>query len=305
MPRDHALHHWLDRFLDYLHHERRLSPRTLESYARDLNQLITWLTEQGISDWQGLNQHLIRNYIAYRHRRGLSPKSLHRELSSLRSLFNYLLREREVEANPAQGVRAPRVKRKLPTTLDADQISRLLKINNDAPEALRDLAIMELFYSSGLRLAELISLNLGDIDPQDAMVEVIGKGAKTRRVPVGSKALEALRKWLHVRQQMADQAEIALFVGVRGKRISRSTVQKRLHYWSIEQNTPRNIHPHLLRHSFASHLLESSGDLRAVQELLGHANISTTQIYTHLDFQHLAEVYDKAHPRAHKAKGNK
>ncbi|MEN8178514.1 MAG: tyrosine recombinase XerC [Pseudomonadota bacterium] len=305
MTQDTALHHWLDRFLEHLYHERRLSPRTLESYARDLNQVIAWLTDKGISDWKGLRQQLIRNYIAYRHRRGLSPKSLHRELSSLRSLFNYLLREGEVVANPAQGVRAPKVGRKLPTTLDVDQIGQLLDIQDDSPEALRDLAIMELFYSSGLRLAELISLNLGDIDPQDAMVEVTGKGAKTRRVPVGSKAREALKNWISIRHQLADDAEMALFVGVRGKRISRSMVQKRLHYWSIKQNAPRNIHPHLLRHSFASHLLESSGDLRAVQELLGHANISTTQIYTHLDFQHLAEVYDKAHPRARKSNNKK
>ena len=305
MPQADSLYHWLDRFLDHLHHERRLSPRTLESYARDLKQVIAWLSEQGIADWKGLNQHLTRNYLAYRHRRGLAPKSLHRELSSLRSLFRYLLREGEVESNPAQGVRAPKVRRKLPTTLDVDQISHLLDIRDASPQALRDLAIMELFYSSGLRLAELISLNLGDIDPQDAMVEVTGKGAKTRRVPVGSKAREALANWLRIRPQMAENAEMALFVGVRGRRISRSMVQKRLHYWSIAQNAPRNIHPHLLRHSFASHLLESSGDLRAVQELLGHANISTTQIYTHLDFQHLAEVYDKAHPRARKTNRKK
>ncbi len=303
--KDDLLHHWQDRFLDYLYHVRRLSPRTLESYARDLNQVIAWLTDQSIDNWKGLNQHLIRNYIAYRHRRGLSPKSLHRELSSLRSLFDFLMREGELEANPARGVRAPKVRRRLPTTLDVDQISQLLDIQDDSPEALRDLAIMELFYSSGLRLAELVSLNLGDIDPQDAMVEVTGKGAKTRRVPVGSKAREALQNWLSVRDQMAHVEEMALFVGVRGKRISRSTIQKRLHHWSIVQHSPRNIHPHLLRHSFASHLLESSGDLRAVQELLGHANISTTQIYTHLDFQHLAEVYDKAHPRARKTGSKK
>ena len=300
-----SLHHWLDRFLDHLHHERRLSPRTLESYARDLNQAIGWLEEQNILSWGGMNQLLIRNYIARRHREGLSPTSLHRALSSLRSLFHYLVREGEMGANPAQGVRAPKVGRKLPVTLDVDQVGHLLDIRNDDPEALRDLAIMELFYSSGLRLAELISLNLGDIDPWDGMVEVTGKGAKTRRVPVGSKAREALQHWMEVRDQLAAPDEMALFVGVRGRRISRSTVQKRMYHWSIEQQAPRRVHPHLLRHSFASHLLESSGDLRAVQELLGHANISTTQIYTHLDFQHLAEVYDKAHPRARKGSSKK
>ncbi len=241
--KDDSLHHWLDRFLDYLLHVRRLSPRTLESYARDLNQIIPWLSDHGVVNWQGINQHLIRNYIAYRHRQGLAPKSLHRELSSLRSLYDFLLREEEVKVNPARGVRAPKIRRKLPTTLDVDQINLLLDIQDDSPEALRDLAIMELFYSSGLRLAELISLNLGDIDPQDAMVEVTGKGAKTRRVPVGSKAREALQNWLSVRNQMAHSEEMALFVGVRGKRISRSTVQKRLHHWSIEQHAPRNISP--------------------------------------------------------------
>ncbi|MDJ0806163.1 MAG: tyrosine recombinase XerC [Gammaproteobacteria bacterium] len=305
MAKVDALHHWLERFIDHLHHVRRLSPRTLESYARDLRQLAAWLAEQGIDQWQDLHQPLVRSYIAYRHRQGLTPKSLHRVLSSLRSLYDFLLQEDQVAVNPAQGVRAPKVRRKLPTTLDVDQIGQLLDIRDDDPEALRDLAIMELFYSSGLRLAELISLNLTDIDPQDAMLEVVGKGAKTRRVPVGSKAREALQNWLKVRRQMADPTELALFVGVRGRRISRSMVQKRLHYWSVQQQAPRKVHPHLLRHSFASHLLESSGDLRAVQELLGHTNISTTQIYTHLDFQHLAEVYDKAHPRARKPRAKK
>ena len=291
---------WLDAFLEHLRHERRLSPRTVESYARDLNQAVGWLQQRAIEHWGQVNQHQVRQYIAQRHRQGLSAKTLQRELSSLRSLYKFLLRENQVVSNPALGIRAPRVARKLPVTLDADQIGQLLDRPADSPQAIRDLTIMELFYSSGLRLAELIGLNLGDIDPQDAMVEVIGKGAKSRRVPVGRKALQAIERWLAVRNQLANPDEPALFVGVRGRRISRSTVQKQLHHWSIAQGAPRKLHPHLLRHSFASHLLESSGDLRAVQELLGHANISTTQIYTHLDFQHLAEVYDKSHPRARK-----
>jgi integrase/recombinase XerC len=298
--RPDTLQTWLEAFLRHLGDERRLSPRTLESYSRDLNALISWLEEREIPLWSQLTQHHVRQYLAERHRKGRSPKSLHRELSSLRSLYRYLLREGEAEANPALGVRAPKVNRTLPTTLDADQLGQVLDFNDDSPVGLRDHAIMELFYSSGLRLAELVSLDLGDIDPHDKMVEVTGKGAKTRRVPVGRQALEAIQAWLIVRNEMAAEEEPALFVGVRGKRISRSTIQKQLRQRSIEQGAPRNIHPHLLRHSFASHLLESSGDLRAVQELLGHANISTTQIYTHLDFQHLAEVYDKAHPRAKK-----
>jgi integrase/recombinase XerC len=212
------------------------------------------------------------------------------------------MRESVAEANPALGVRAPRVRRKLPATLDADQLAQILDFDDDSPVGRRDRAIMELFYSSGLRLAELVALNLGDIDFNDGMVEVTGKGAKTRRVPVGGLAREALQQWLGERGALAANGEPALFVGVRGQRISRSTIQKQLNRRALEQGALRRIHPHLLRHSFASHLLESSGDLRAVQELLGHANISTTQIYTHLDFQHLAEVYDKAHPWARKKK---
>jgi integrase/recombinase XerC len=295
-----AMAQWVERFLHHLGHERRLSPRTLESYERDLRALLPWLEEQKIRDWKQLTQQQVRHYLAERHRKGRSPKSLHRELSSLRSLYRYLMREGLAEANPALGVRAPKVRRKLPATLDADQLARILEFKDDTPVGMRDRAIMELFYSSGLRLAELVGLNLGEIDFNEGMVEVTGKGAKTRRVPVGRLAREALQQWLAVRGTLAAADETALFVGVRGRRISRSTVQKQLNQRALEQGAPRHIYPHLLRHSFASHLLESSGDLRAVQELLGHANISTTQIYTHLDFQHLAEVYDKAHPRAKK-----
>ncbi|MCG7925699.1 MAG: tyrosine recombinase XerC [Candidatus Thiodiazotropha taylori] len=300
VPNSHLISEWLGSFLDHLTHERRLSPRTRESYARDLQAAASWLEQQQIVNWGHFTQQQVRHYIASRHRQGYSPKSLHRELSSLRSLYNYLLRENLVQANPALGVRAPKVRRKLPTTLDADQLNQLLNIDDNSPIGLRDRAIMELFYSSGMRLAELIALDINHLDLNEQIVEVTGKGAKTRLLPVGRKAVEAIREWLQVRGEMARDEETALFVGVRGRRISRSTIQKQLHEWSVRQGTPRNVHPHLLRHSFASHLLESSGDLRAVQELLGHANISTTQIYTHLDFQHLSEVYDKAHPRAKK-----
>jgi integrase/recombinase XerC len=293
---------WVERFLHHLTHERRLSPRTIESYGRDLQSLLLWLKTQQIQEWRQLGQHQVRQYLAERHRRGRSPKSLHRELSSLRSLFGYLIREGVADANPALGVRAPKVRRKLPATLDADQLAQILEFSDDSPVGIRDRAIMELFYSSGLRLAELVALNLGDIDFEEGMVEVTGKGDKTRRVPVGRQAREALQRWLSVRASLARADERALFLGVRGRRINRATVQKQLNLRALQQNAPRQIHPHLLRHSFASHLLESSGDLRAVQELLGHANISTTQIYTHLDFQHLAKIYDKAHPRARKKK---
>jgi integrase/recombinase XerC len=240
--------------------------------------------------------------VAKRHRQEISGKTIQRELSSLRSLFNYLLREGLTENNPAQGIKAPKVKRKLPATLDIDQLSSLLDVTDDNPLSLRDLAILELLYSSGLRLAELVSINLQDIDLKSAQLEVTGKGSKTRQVPIGRKAIEALQQWIKVRGNVAKPEEQALFVSKLGKRIHPRTIQQRLKEWALKHGASRSIHPHLLRHSFASHMLESSGDLRAVQELLGHADISTTQIYTHLDFQHLANVYDKAHPRARRKK---
>lgn len=291
---------WLSRFFDSLRHERRLSPHTLKNYQRDLRQFLTWCETQKIARWSRVSQHQVRAYIAQRHRQGMSGKSLQRELSSLRSLFDYLLREQQVECNPARGVRAPKAQRKLPATLDADQINQLLEQPADDPLVLRDHAMMELFYSSGLRLAELVSLNLVDLDLDDASLEVTGKGSKTRRAPIGSKARQALEAWLGVRMALAAPLEEALFVSRRGRRISPRTVQQRTQLWAKKAGSPTDVHPHMLRHSFASHLLESSGDLRAVQELLGHADISTTQIYTHLDFQHLAKVYDQAHPRAKK-----
>jgi len=296
---------WLERFLDHLRRERRLSPHTLSNYQRDLQRLATWCQERGIGDWRALNQGQVRAFVAARHRQGISGKSLQRELSSLRSLFRYLLREGQAEGSPAAGVRAPKAPRRLPPTLDADRIGRLLDRQAEDPLMQRDRAIMELFYSSGLRLAELVSLDLADIDLDDAMVDVTGKGSKTRRIPIGRKARHALGDWLKIRPEIAAPAEPALFVSRRGGRISPRTVQQRLRKRAAEGDAPAHLHPHMLRHSFASHLLESSGDLRAVQELLGHADIGTTQIYTHLDFQHLAKVYDEAHPRARHKKGPK
>jgi integrase/recombinase XerC len=293
----------LEAYLHHLAHERRLSPLTLVNYRRDLEGIDTWLSREGPGPWEGLDAQTVRRFVAARHRGGASGRTLQRELSTLRGLYRYLLREGRIGHNPAQGIRAPKGQRKLPVTLGADQLCALLdhgpcKDGGGEPLAVRDAAMIELFYSSGLRLAELISVNLGDIDPAEAMLTVIGKGAKTRRVPVGGKALDAIRGWQAVRGLLANPGERALFVSTRGTRIHPRTVERRLQRWAQEQGAPRGIHPHLLRHSFASHLLESSGDLRAVQELLGHSDIATTQIYTHLDFQHLAEVYDRAHPRA-------
>jgi len=289
----------LEDFLRHLAHERRLSAHTLTGYCHDLTRFRDWLDCRRGHSWEQLDQQTVRGYVAWRHRCGASGKTLQRELSALRSLYRYLLREGVVSQNPALGVPAPKTARKLPVTLDADQLCGLLDNGDEDPLSLRDTAMVELFYSSGLRLAELVAIDIGDIDA-DASLEVIGKGAKSRLVPVGSLALKAIGRWLQVRGAYAGTEEKALFVSRRGNRIHPRTVQKRLRHWAKAQGASRNVHPHMLRHSFASHLLESSGDLRAVQELLGHSDISTTQIYTHLDFQHLAEVYDKAHPRAKK-----
>ena len=288
----------LSPFLDYLRYERRLSARTLAAYRRDLETFLAWAGEQKIAGPDRIASQHVRNYAAIRHRQGLSPKSLQRHLSAIRAWFRFLVREGRVAANPAEGIRAPKAKRRLPHTLDADQLGRLLELPGDAPLDRRDRAIMELFYSSGLRLAELVALNIQDMQQPDNLLEVVGKGGKSRRVPIGRFARAAVDRWLEARDTVARPMEPALFVSQRGTRLRPRSVESRLRQRAIEQGMPRHVHPHMLRHSFASHLLESSGDLRAVQELLGHADIATTQIYTHLDFQHLAQVYDAAHPRA-------
>ena len=288
----------IDDFLAHLAHERRLAAHTLDGYRRDLRQIARWLGERGAATIDRLDEPHIQGYVAWRHRLGASGRTLQRELSSLRAFYRWLLREEGALSNPAVGVRAPKSPRKLPRTLEADQLCGLLDHVDTDPLSIRDTAMIELFYSSGLRLAELIAIDLGEIDMAEGELSVVGKGAKTRRVPVGAKAREAIGRWLAVRHLLASRDELALFVSSRGGRIHPRTVQRRLERWALEQGASQRLHPHLLRHSFATHLLESSGDLRAVQELLGHADIGTTQIYTHLDFQHLAQVYDQAHPRA-------
>ncbi len=291
----------LAQFLGRLHTERRLSPHTLKNYQRDLTRLQAFCDAEGLPDWSRLTEADIRRYVSQRHRRGLSGKSLQRELSAFRTFFRFLLREGRIRFNPASDVQAPKTARKLPATLDVDQTRRLMEIEGDGILTRRDRAILELFYSSGLRLSELLGLDLADVDLAEALVQVTGKGNKMRRVPIGQHALTALQAWLKVRDQLVrDPAEQAIFVNQRGRRLAARTVQQRIREWGIRQGIDVRVYPHLLRHSFASHLLESSHDLRAVQELLGHADIATTQIYTHLDFQHLANVYDAAHPRAHK-----
>ena len=288
------------RFLAHLQEERGLSPRTCAAYRHDLERFSAELAAQEITDPDRVGEHEIRRYIARLHRQGLGARSIQRLLSATRSFYRWLMREGLADHNPAAAVKAPKIRRKLPGTLDTDAVARLLDIRDDSPLAVRDKAIMELFYSSGLRLSELASLRWDHIDSASGLVTVRGKGNKTRVVPVGSHAATALAKWRQVRGNFAGFEVAAIFVSSRGRPISPRTIQSRIRYWARRQGLPQKVYPHLLRHSFASHLLESSGDLRAVQELLGHADISTTQVYTHLDFQHLASVYDKAHPRARK-----
>ena len=293
----------VEQFINHLQHERRLSHHTISSYQRDLRQLCRYCDNQALTKWPQLTAKHVRAFVAWRHHQNIGSRSLQRELSTLRSFFNYLLREKIVTNNPGVGVPAPKNRQRLPRTMDIEQVTRLVEINDETPLALRDRAIFELFYSSGLRLAEMVSLNQFDISDSDSTLRVTGKGSRTRVVPVGRYARESVEKWLKVRTQLAKSDEQALFVSRQGKRLSSRSMQQRLTYWAKRQGLEGRVHPHMLRHSFASHLLESSADLRAVQELLGHADISTTQIYTHLDFQHLAKVYDQAHPRAKKKDG--
>jgi len=293
-------HKELAAFLERLKSERRLSPHTISAYQRDLNALLGFCEREGVASFAALDSHVVRRFAAESHRRGLGARSVARRLSAVRTFLEYLVEMGEVASNAGVHVQAPKPPRRLPATLDADQVASLLAISGDDFLTLRDRAMLELFYSSGLRLAELVGLDLYDVDTADRTVRVTGKGSKTRVVPVGKQALTALHDWLQVRPEVAKLGEQALFLTRKGERISHRGVQARVNYWARRQGAPTGVYPHMLRHSFATHLLESSGDLRAVQEMLGHASLSTTQIYTHLDFQHLAQVYDQAHPRARK-----
>ncbi|MEL6448566.1 MAG: tyrosine recombinase XerC [Pseudomonadota bacterium] len=285
------------RFLGHLGNERRLSAHTQRAYERDLTQFRDWARDADIADWRSVEPAQVKAFAAARFRRGISPRSISRALSALRAFYRYLLREHEVTRNPADGVTAPRATKRLPGTLDSDTMARLLDIQGDEPLTRRDRAMLELLYSSGLRLAEIVGLNIRDIDLADRTVRVTGKGSKQRIVPVGRKAIAALRTWLAARGNLAGDTQ-AVFVAQHGGRIGARSVQRRVAHWARQQGIDARVHPHLFRHSCATHVLESSRDLRGVQELLGHADIATTQIYTHLDFQHLAQIYDEAHPRA-------
>lgn len=307
----------IEKFLEHLRVVRRLSPHTISAYQTDLKIFHAHCQQQSISSPAEIDTHQVRQYAAGLHRSGKAPKSIQRALSSIRTFFNYYNQypasgAAKTDFNPADDVAAPKAIRKLPETLDVDQVKQLLDNRKHQPTAhtqsalmLRDAALMETIYAAGLRLAEIAALDIADIDFDEGLVRVTGKGSKERILPLGNEALTALRAWLAVRALLANESESAVFVSQRGSRLSHRAIQQRLKSASQYLEHQQNLHPHMLRHSFASHMLESSGDLRAVQELLGHANLSTTQIYTHLDFQHLASVYDKAHPRAQRNKKTK
>ncbi|MTI63675.1 MAG: tyrosine recombinase XerC [Methylophaga sp.] len=291
----------VDDFLDYLALQRRLSTHTVSNYRRDLHQLTEFCQRDELKSWATLKTRDLRQFSAFLHRKGLSSRSIQRMLSAVRSFYQYLIKQGLADHNPALAVQAPKAEKRLPSTLDVDQMNALLDHTQpDTFVATRDRAIMELFYSSGLRLAELAELDLRDIDFGDRLVHVTGKGQKDRVCPVGAQAIKALQNWLEKRDQAGFFDQPAVFITQQGRRLGVRSIQKRLSYWGKKHGISDHVHPHRLRHAFASHMLESSGDLRAVQELLGHADISTTQIYTHVDFQHLAKVYDSAHPRAKK-----
>ena len=288
---------YLASYLEHLAFERGLSPLTRENYARDIKLLLKLADTTPLN---ALTSNHIRRFVGKVHGNGIGGKSIARHLSAWRGFFDYLTQRHGFTNNPCTGMRAPKSPKTLPQALSTDQAIQLVAIEGDDPLTIRDRAILELFYSSGLRLAELVSMNIDALDLDNGTAIVTGKGSKTRIVPVGSHAISAICNWLKSRTVIAATDELALFVNHRGKRISSRAVQYRIKEWAIKQGINSDVHPHMLRHSFATHVLQSSGDLRAVQEMLGHANISTTQVYTHLDFQHLAKVYDAAHPRAKK-----
>ena len=284
-------------YLSHLANERRLAALTCESYARDIAALLQLAKETPLAQ---LQIHHIRRFIAQLHGKGLSGRSLARMLSAWRGFYNYLARDHGYSSNPCAGLRAPKSPKTLPHALSPDEVAKLLEFRTDDLMVLRDKAMFELFYSSGLRLAELVSLKPENLNSAEGTVRVTGKGGKTRVVPVGNQAIQALHTWMKQRETLLKPGETALFLSRYGKEISPRSISQRLKIQAMRQGISANVHPHVLRHSFASHLLQSSGDLRAVQEMLGHASISSTQVYTHLDFQHLAKVYDAAHPRAKK-----
>lgn len=297
-----SLNEAVTRYLQYLQFERAYSNKTVNNYRKSLQLVMIFLVEQGQLNWQKVTDQQLKTWVAGLKKRGLKASTIQLHLSAIRGLFKFLVNKQLVQANPAEILSSPKQARPLPKNLETDEIQHLLSFVPEADIDYRDKAIMELFYSSGLRLAELTALDVGDIDLAQNEVRVTGKGNRERVIPVGRVAVGALRDWLKVRGNFNKHAISALFVSKLGTRLGPRQVQTRLKHWATKQGLANTVHPHKLRHSFATHVLESSSDLRSVQEFLGHANLSTTQIYTHLDFQHLAKVYDQAHPRAKKSR---
>ncbi|MCX2760577.1 tyrosine recombinase XerC [Vibrio sp. Sgm 22] len=300
IPLPNSLQKPLSRFYEYLRSEKGLSLHTQRNYKQQLETMAGHLVTLGLKDWGQVDAAWVRQLASKGMREGMKASSIATRLSSLRSFFDFLVLRGEMTANPAKGVSAPRKQRPLPKNLDVDEVGQLLDVNEDDPLSIRDRAMMEVMYGAGLRLAELVGINLRDVLARQGEIRVIGKGDKERKAPFSGLAKEWVDKWLKVRGELASPGESALFVSKLGTRISHRSVQKRMEEWGKKQAVASHISPHKLRHSFATHVLESSQNLRAVQELLGHENISTTQVYTHLDFQHLAQAYDQAHPRARK-----
>ncbi|MCB5361592.1 tyrosine recombinase XerC [Vibrio lentus] len=300
IPLPNSLQKPLSRFYEYLRSEKGLSLHTQRNYRQQLETMAAHLVTLGLKDWAQVDAAWVRQLASKGMREGMKASSIATRLSSLRSFFDFLVLRGEMSANPAKGVSAPRKQRPLPKNLDVDEVGQLLDVNEDDPLSIRDRAMMEVMYGAGLRLAELVGINLRDVLARQGEIRVIGKGDKERKAPFSGLAKEWVDKWLKVRGELASPGEPALFVSKLGTRISHRSVQKRMEEWGKKQAVASHISPHKLRHSFATHVLESSQNLRAVQELLGHENISTTQVYTHLDFQHLAQAYDQAHPRARK-----
>lgn len=290
----------LTRFYQYLRNERGLSPHTIQNYSLQLDIIAGQFVQFGLQNWQEVDTAWVRQLTSKAMRQGIKPSSISTRLSSLRSFLDFLILRGELVANPAKGVTPPKKQKTLPKNLDVDEVGQLLEVDENNPLAIRDRAMMELMYGTGVRLTEMITLNVQDVELDRGDIRVIGKGNKERIVPYSGEAKIWIDKWLSIRSSLANTESSALFISKLGNRISPRSVQKRMKEWGLKQGVASHISPHKLRHSFATHILESSGNLRAVQELLGHENISTTQVYTHLNFQHLAQEYDKAHPRAKK-----
>jgi integrase/recombinase XerC len=297
-----ALQPIVDQYLNHLASQRGLSPVTIKNYRRNLAEFVTLLEQKKVSDWQVLDSHTVRLLVKELNQKGIKARSIATKLSALRSFLSYLVQFEYLTHNPAKGISAPKLDKPLPKNISVDEMFQLLDIDEDDPLSIRDQCMMELMYSSGLRLSELVNINLSDLKLGSREMMVTGKGSKQRLLPITDTAVTAIKQWLKIRPDFCIAGEKALFVSKQKNRISVRNVQDRMEKWGLKQALPSHINPHKLRHSFATHMLESSGNLRAVQTLLGHADLATTQIYTHLDFQHLAEVYDQAHPRAKRKK---